>query len=53
MKNWPNLFIPTNEIYNAAKNELKKLLTGQIDNTQQGLLDQSKFSVVKVWDSYN
>ncbi len=37
MTSWPKPFIPPKEIYNEAKNKLKKLFTRQIDITQQGL----------------
>jgi hypothetical protein len=47
-----SLFHPK-EIDNEAKDEFKKLFTGQIDIAPQGLLDPSKFSVRKVWDGYD
>jgi hypothetical protein len=36
MTSWPKPFIPPKEIDNEAKNEIKKLFTGQIDKAQQG-----------------
>jgi hypothetical protein len=53
MTSWPKPFIPPKEIDDEAKDEFKKLFTGQIDMAQQGLLDPSRFSVGKVWDGYD
>ena len=53
MTSWPKPFIPPKEIDDEAKDEFKKLFTGQIDIAQQGLIDPSRFSVGKVWDGYD
>jgi hypothetical protein len=53
MTSWPKPLIPPKEIDDEAKDDFKKLFTGQIDIAQQGLLDPSKFSFGEVWEGYD